>query len=181
MKNKIENLNDIQFIIKDKDNYSPFYKRKIMNHIIITVVSILLILFLLLIYNFKRKNEIILQVNKRDIKEETKNIYIEEANKCANYSNNEFSNYNPGYKLMDNKSKIIDYSIKATYSYESVKMILNIINSSYIKDIIQITLNNKIIEISPNYTFSNIGNYTFYLLLKNPSKSLSKMFHGNKN
>ena len=189
--NKIESLNDIELTNK-KENNAKFCKIQ-RNHIII-IGCLILIYILLLSYfilidvkvpkEFKRSNDSPNLENTKILEEKALNICeIGEEEKCleCNSSKNQCLKCNLGYKLIDGKC-IINYSIKATYFCNSDNKTIILINSSYINDIIEISLNNKSIPVSPNYTIPYKGNYTFYFLMKNPSSnSLSQMFRQIKN
>ena len=74
-----------------------------------------------------------------------------------------------------------NYSFKAIYSTSSDNQLVSLINETYIKDIIEISLDNEKIPISSTYTFPNSGNHTLYFIMNSPStNSLSYMFYSTK-
>ena len=177
--NILENLNQSELI--QINNASKIQKNKI----ITIIASLLLICILFLSYFLFRNEEVINLVdeNKKGVKEiftdKLENICeIGEEEKCleCDSTKNICSSCNPGYKLENGKC-ILNYSFKATYYSNSDNKNITLINSTYVQDIIEISLNNISIPVSQNYTFPTAGNYTLYFLMKNPStNSLSKMF-----
>ena len=188
--NIIERFNDLE-LAYEKENNSKFCKIQ-RNLIIAGCLLLMSILFLYYFIFIDVKSPQIFERSKERQKLKNKKIFEEKAlndcemgeeEKCleCDSSTNLCSKCNLGYLLIDGKC-IINFSIKATYFCNSDNKTISLINSSYINDIIEISLDNKSIPISPNYTFPYIGNYTFYFLMKNPSSnSLSNMFRLIKN
>ena len=182
--NKNKSLDDFELLINNK-NRQTFFKKRITLLIIVflfiiyinlkliyvvglksILICILVLLYFILIKNNNSKNE------KENICE------VGEEEKCleCNFTNNECSACNLGYKLINGKC-IANFSFKATYYCNSDNKTITLIYSTYLKDIIEISLNNKTITISENYTFQYSGNYTFYFLMKIPStNSLNNLF-----
>ena len=123
------------------------------------------------IYEYETKINILFE-------EKESNWEIGEEEKCleCDSKSNVCSSFNLGYKLVNGKC-IVYYSFKATYYCKADNKNIKLINSSYVKDIIEISMNNKTIPVSENYRFPSAGNYTLYFLMKNPSSnSWSKIF-----
>ena len=74
----------------------------------------------------------------------------------------------------------MNYSFKATYNCSEENKIINLINSLYLNDIIEITFNNESVPVSSTYTCTNTDNHTLYFLMKNPSTSMRQMFSSLK-
>jgi hypothetical protein len=70
-----------------------------------------------------------------------------------------------GYKLKDGKC-FLNYSIKAIYQTQNLNENIQLINYRYIKDIMEIKVNETKIIPTNNYTFPNPGEHIVYILLK---------------
>ena len=179
--NKIENLNDVELIKEHNSSFLKIHRNKIIIIIgCLLLISILILSYFILV-DKKINNKIVDNKNevKRVFKDISENICeIGEEEKCleCDSTKNICSSCNLGYKLINGEC-ILNYSFKATYYSNSDNKTITLINSSYVKDIIEISLDDKTIPISQNYTFPYAGNYTLYFLMKNPStNSLSQMF-----
>ena len=161
-KSKIENPNDIELIHKNNSSIFKTQRNKII--LIIGCLLIICILFLscfLLIdkkiFNKIDANKVIIM---KMIEDNSENICeIGEEEKCLECdSTKKFCSIcNPGYKLVNGKC-IVNYSFKATYYSNSDNSNITLINSIYVKDIIEISFNNKKIPVSQNYMFPFAGN-----------------------
>ena len=179
--NNFENIN--KEINSDKNSY--FFKIKKFH--VLFILGFFLIGFIILSFislNKQDKNEIKKQENKmrilKELNKDNENLNETDKENCLVYDSikKECSKCNLGYKLVNGKCKV-NYSFKATYYSNSKNKTINLINPKYIKDIIEMSLNNESIPISSNYIFSDAGNHTIYFLMKNPlNNSLSKMFSG---
>ena len=61
--------------------------------------------------------------------------------------------------------EIINYSFKAIYNTNSTNESIKLIDSLYINNIKEISINNKKIKPCSNYTFPSIGNYKFNFII----------------
>jgi hypothetical protein len=109
------------------------------------------------------------------------NCEIGEEDKCLTCDNNKCSSCNIGYKLLDGKC-IANYTIKATYNINEDNLSVQIFNSIYNKDFVDMIFDGKHKIPSNYFTFPSPGNYTIYLTLKDIHySSLRFLFSGIKN
>ena len=81
-----------------------------------------------------------------------------------------------GYKLIDGMC-LINHSIKAIYYSQEENNIIQLINNTYEKYILEMIVDGNKISPTYNYTFQNKGNHTVYFLINNNFTSLNKMFN----
>ena len=145
--------------------------------------SILILTYFVLINQESTENKIKDKHLKQLIEKNEGICETGDEEKCliCDLEKNECSKCNQGYKLVDGKC-LLNYSFKATYFSNSANQTISLINSSYVSSIKEISVNNELIPINQNYTFSSTGNYTFYFLMNiPPTNSLNQMFKGIKN
>ena len=102
---------------------------------------------------------------------------ITDENSCLSFDiiNKNCLSCDIGYKLKDGKC-FLNYSFKAVYQTQKLNENIQLINSSYIKDIIEITVNEIKIIPTNNYTFPNPGEHIVYFLIKD-NETTEYMFY----
>ena len=174
-----DNLNNIKNVDIKKDflsNERKSSKIEIIKNPILLFIVFLLIFEILFLFNCLPNNI--------GYKKEIKNRVLTEIINSCNDKNclecdlkkSECSKCEAGYKLSNGLCSE-NYSFKAIYSTKSKDENISLFNETYIKDIIEISLDNEKIPISSNYTFPSPGNHTLYFIMNSPStNSLSYLF-----
>ena len=135
------------------------------------------IFIILSIFNIKNIKYTINQNNLRKLLV-TNTCQNNKRNKCltCNSINHICQSCNKGYKLIDGKC-IINYSMKIIYNSNLINQNIKLINNVP-GEILEMIIDEQNVEPCINYTFTNIGNHTVYILMDTTNtSSLEYMFY----
>ena len=155
--------NNEELISNDLKATSFFRKYRIKILISCSIVIIGLIIFLFIYFSEKNDED----------KCELENCLICKKNKCYSCI--------IGYKLYEGKC-YVNYSFKSIYYTSENNSNINLIYEDYVEKIEEIYIDGKKVNSTKNYTFSNHGNHSVYILINiSNSISLKNLFMGIEN